>query len=102
MTKAYKIKTIDDILSIPADRQEVFFSELQPHIKNLSVQRLEIIDLLTKENGMSREDAIETAKEIVTLGSMTWNDDGVDEISEIVVRVKEKEEDKKCTQSSKK
>ena len=64
-------KTLDDILKIPSDRQDVFFAELAPRIKQVTQSREIFANFLP--DGIEIDDAVK-------LGTMTWVDDGKQEI----------------------
>lgn len=65
--KEYEIKTLDDILKIPSDRQDAMFAELMPRIKQMTEAR-EMISTLMPEG--------QSIDEVMRLGVMTWQDDG--------------------------
>jgi hypothetical protein len=80
MANEYEIKTLDDILKIPSDRQEIMFAELIPRIKQMTEAREMISEILPE--GQNIDD-------VMKLGTMTWMDDGKTEI-ETTINIKGK------------
>lgn len=87
MSKTYELVTVDDLLSIPPERQSDFFKEFEAHVKQLSTSREFIIETLIEDEGLTKEEAFIKAKELVFLNSLTWVDDEKNEV-ETIIRIK--------------
>ena len=87
MSNTYKLTTLNDLLSIPPERQEDFFKEFQSYIKGLSENRAALVKAVMEENGTSKEEAESLADELIKLNSMEWIDDDKNEI-DMIIQVK--------------
>ncbi|MGB3385393.1 MAG: hypothetical protein WBA64_12060 [Marinomonas sp.] len=76
MESKYELKTLDDILSIPSDRLDVFFAEFIPHVKDFRAAK-DVLDLLSFENLAE----MGLPADAVSLKSMTWVDDGKKDVT---------------------